>query len=349
MKSLVSVIITNYNYEQYLSEAIDSVLNQTYQFFEIIVVDDGSSDNSVELIQQYEAQHPNKIKGIYKKNGGQASAFNRGYECAQGNIIAFLDADDYWYPDKLETVVQYHRTYQGIQHNLLINNEKKFVILEDGVTKQKKGLEIYGFMGTIPTSGLSFKKQVLEKVFPIPENEYRICADEYIKLMFLNYADILSLDSPKGCYRAHDSNQWFNTQASSIEYNKKTLSLLNEVRTKEKKKTIPSVSVVESMGRFMLNNIILSSDEKYVLYGLGKLADFFYQELNASVDIIYFSGSFVEEDSKFLDKEVKTLDYIFSHQDEYDKIIIASSQVNEILPYLISYGFKENQLIIPKL
>ena len=73
-KPLVSVIVDNYNYERFLSQAIESVLNQTYQNFEIIVVDDGSTDNSVQIIDSYEKKD-SRIRPVLKQNGGQMSAF----------------------------------------------------------------------------------------------------------------------------------------------------------------------------------------------------------------------------------------------------------------------------------
>lgn len=92
---LVSIIVTNYNYGKYLPEAIESALSQTYQNKEILVVDDGSTDNSVEIIRKY------PVKLITKSNGGTASARNAGIKHASGQILAFLDADDVYYPEKV--------------------------------------------------------------------------------------------------------------------------------------------------------------------------------------------------------------------------------------------------------
>ncbi|MCR8660521.1 glycosyltransferase family 2 protein [Paenibacillus endoradicis] len=344
-----TVIISNYNYEKYISEAIDSVLHQTYQNFELIIVDDGSVDNSKTIIEEYRRQHPDQIKAIFKSNGGQASAFNAGFSISDGDIITFLDADDYWYPDKLETIAYYHQLNKGVQHNLLINNEKKFTLLEDGVTKQKKGLELFGFLGTIPTSGLSFNREVLKLIFPIPEKDYRICADLYVKILFLNYHDIYSIDTPKGCYRTHDSNQWFINQANAEVYYRITLEKLNEVRIKENKSLIEKNSEAESVGRFLLDGLALNSEEKYVIYGTGELAKYFYNEKKRDIRVKCFSSSFVQEEGTFLfDQEVKPFNYLLNNPKEYDKIIIASTQVIEIKQFLLENGFDESKLIIPK-
>jgi glycosyltransferase involved in cell wall biosynthesis len=98
---LVSVIINNYNYGRFLQDAIDSALNQTYSHTEVIVVDDGSTDNSREILASY----GDKITPVLKENGGQASAFNAGFAASQGDIICFLDSDDIFLPEKVAIVV----------------------------------------------------------------------------------------------------------------------------------------------------------------------------------------------------------------------------------------------------
>jgi glycosyltransferase involved in cell wall biosynthesis len=87
---LVSIIINNYNYDRYVRMAIESALHQSWQNVEVIVVDDGSTDKSREIIQKYE----HKARIILKENGGQGSAFNAGFAESKGEIILFLDADD---------------------------------------------------------------------------------------------------------------------------------------------------------------------------------------------------------------------------------------------------------------
>lgn len=98
---LVSVIIPNFNYEEYVADAIESVLNQTYENIELIVVDDGSTDNSWKVINRYR----DRLKLIKSKNGGVSSARNIGLTAIQGDYVAFLDSDDYWYPNKISSQV----------------------------------------------------------------------------------------------------------------------------------------------------------------------------------------------------------------------------------------------------
>jgi len=97
----VSVIIPNYNHAQYIHDAITSVLNQRYRNFEVIVVDDGSTDNSRDVVAQFGDQ----VKYIYKQNAGLSAARNTGIEQAQGTFIGLLDADDMYEPDFMNTLV----------------------------------------------------------------------------------------------------------------------------------------------------------------------------------------------------------------------------------------------------
>lgn len=99
---LISIITPSHNSAQFISETIQSVLNQSFSDWELIIVDDCSSDNSVELIQALVAQD-SRIKLMrLSENSGAAVARNRAIEAAQGRYIAFLDSDDLWLPDKLE-------------------------------------------------------------------------------------------------------------------------------------------------------------------------------------------------------------------------------------------------------
>jgi len=102
--ALVSVVIPVYNVEMYIEEALDSVLAQTYKNIEIIVVDDQSPDNSIEIIQ--ERYSDSRIRIIRQKNRGLAGARNTGIRNAKGRYVAFLDSDDFWQADKLERHVQ---------------------------------------------------------------------------------------------------------------------------------------------------------------------------------------------------------------------------------------------------
>jgi glycosyltransferase involved in cell wall biosynthesis len=104
MVKLVSVIVPVYKVEDYIAQTIDSVLAQTYSHFELIIIDDGSPDRSVEICQQFDDP---RIKIIRQKNRGLAGARNTGIRHAQGDYLAFLDSDDLWLPEKLQKQVDH--------------------------------------------------------------------------------------------------------------------------------------------------------------------------------------------------------------------------------------------------
>lgn len=127
-QELVSIIMPCYNAEQYIKDSINSVLNQTYPHFELIIIDDLSTDNSINIINSF---NDNRIKVIQlTQNGGAGVARNTGIEAAQGRFIAFLDSDDLWRPNKLE--VQLSHMIEG-NYPLSYTQYQKFT--QDGKGK----------------------------------------------------------------------------------------------------------------------------------------------------------------------------------------------------------------------
>jgi glycosyltransferase involved in cell wall biosynthesis len=187
---LVSILITNYNYARYLGKAIDSALNQTFRNIEVVVVDDGSGDNSLEVIKSY----GDRIVSVVKQNGGQGSAFNAGFAKSRGEIICFLDSDDEFALDKVEHVSNVfadnshlgwcwdiERKFDGGTGERLPHHESKIVGKWDA-----RQLMAEGKPPIIPTacSGMSFRRETLARILPMPE-PLRITADGYVKLAAL--------------------------------------------------------------------------------------------------------------------------------------------------------------------
>lgn len=125
-RPLISVLVTSYNYEQYLAQTLDSILAQTYKNYEVVIVDDGSKDNSVELIDKYTKKYSNFH--LYQHEGGinkgLPASIKFGVEKANGEYIAFLESDDYWRKDKLEEVVKMINKYPDAV--IISNNIKAF-------------------------------------------------------------------------------------------------------------------------------------------------------------------------------------------------------------------------------
>ncbi len=118
-----SVVLGNYNYAHYLGEAIESVLSQSYPHFELVIVDDGSTDDSREVINRYAHAHRDKIRPIFTQNRGQASAMSVGVLNARGDFVCFIDSDDRFCANKLATIADYvarYPTIDGIVHRARI-------------------------------------------------------------------------------------------------------------------------------------------------------------------------------------------------------------------------------------
>lgn len=115
---MVSVIIPTFNYAEFISDSIDSVLTQTFKDLEIIVVDDGSTDNTKDILQKYS----NKIKYYYQDNKGPASARNMGIKKATGSYVCFLDSDDIFIPNKLQIQIDTFNSISKQNTALLYSN-----------------------------------------------------------------------------------------------------------------------------------------------------------------------------------------------------------------------------------
>lgn len=119
-KLSVSVIIPVYNGELYLEEAIESVLSQSLQPYEIIIVDDGSTDKSQAIAKRYEP----KVRCVHQKNGGTAAARNLGINISRGNFLAFLDQDDIWEDKKLE--LQINAFQKNVELDIVLGHLQQF-------------------------------------------------------------------------------------------------------------------------------------------------------------------------------------------------------------------------------
>ena len=217
----VSVVVNNYNYAQYLREAIESVLAQTYHHVELVVVDDGSTDESREILQDYRSC----AVLILKENGGQASAFNAGIAQASGDLILLLDSDDYLLPHAVEECVRrfprgYSRVFYRMQvvdsDSQPVSNPKLAVPFMNMDGNVLLALEKGAGFPAVPTSGNMFDASKLKSILPIPEEEYRICADAYLFIRTTLTGDVLSIDKELAAYRVHGANNFAPQVAGTL-------------------------------------------------------------------------------------------------------------------------------------
>lgn len=212
-KPIVSILIDTYNHERFIGRAIKSVLVQDFHPAdrEIVVVDDGSTDKTREILRVFEPE----IRVIDKPNGGQASAFNVGIRECNGNIIAFLDGDDWWVPGKLTRVVKAmcddpllgaigHGFAQvsenGSQHNVSCGSRLRFRLNSSASAEIFRVNRCY-----FGTSRLALRADVARRILPVPESLV-FEADEYLFTLAPVLADAIILPDLLTGYRVHGTN-----------------------------------------------------------------------------------------------------------------------------------------------
>ena len=210
---LVSIVINNFNYGRFLSAAIESALAQSYSPLEVLVVDDGSTDDSREVVARYGS----RVRSVFKPNGGQASAFNAGFAEARGSVVIFLDADDALFAAAAETaaglfedgVTKVHwplyeidaageRTGTIHPRSPIAQGDLRSLAIERGPMTGNSP----------PTSGNAWSRTFLEAVLPIPEEPFRINADGYLLTLAWAYGEVRSAPKPLGVYRVHGANHF---------------------------------------------------------------------------------------------------------------------------------------------
>jgi len=211
---LVSVVISSYNYQHHIASAIDSVLKQSYQPIEIIVVDDGSVDNSPQIIKGY----GEKVIPILKINGGQSSALNAGFLASCGEIVCFLDSDDFYAADKIKKIVEVFLAHPEIGwcfHPLRYINEIDEFIAIYPPPPDNCHLEVEFRNQVInnakrppwgpPTSGLCFRRSLLAEILPIPESLTH-SMDGYLRNASVSLVKGFFFNEPLSIMRIHGSN-----------------------------------------------------------------------------------------------------------------------------------------------
>jgi glycosyltransferase involved in cell wall biosynthesis len=210
MEFFVSIVINNYNYANYVGNAITSALAQTYHRKEVIVVDDGSTDNSRQII----AEFGDLITPVLKENGGQASAFNEGFAASRGDVICFLDSDDVFLPGKVERVIDAMESCpEGWCFHQLQWADSTLNAISTPPIPYSTGK--YDFRKDIrdgrcqflppATSGLTFSRHLLQQLMPMP-NEIKITSDNYLKLSSMAIAPGHFIAEPLALQRMHGNN-----------------------------------------------------------------------------------------------------------------------------------------------
>ncbi len=222
---MVSVVIVNYNYCRFLRQAIDSALGQTYDSVEVIVVDDGSTDGSVDLISTY----GDSIRPILKRNGGHGSCMNAGFAASRGHLVMFMDGDDCYVPETVQEVVEAARGGAAlIQFRLsIIDGQGRFIAeypwprvrLDTGDVTPI--LRSRGTFTCMVSTGNAFRRDVLERLLPLDEREFMRAPDGYLVHSVPFYGSVAAIEKRLAYYRMHGSNDsTMHIQRSAVDLSK---------------------------------------------------------------------------------------------------------------------------------
>jgi len=218
MSELITIITPVYNVEKFITETIESVLKQTYSNWELILVDDGSTDKSSEICKQYQTKD-NRIKYIYKKNAGQAAARNLGIKKAKGKYITFLDSDDFYTKYKLaEHFIDIKENpadfYYGAGYMLFENRTENKTEIYNWFYGKYSGIEFFKILYhscAVNINSVCVKKEIFESIGYFDElSELRGTEDWDLWLRIaLNVRSIYGNPTPNVYYRIHDNGIHF--------------------------------------------------------------------------------------------------------------------------------------------
>ncbi len=202
----IDVVIDNYNYGRYLADAIASARSQTHPV-NLIVVDDGSTDESRDLLSEVGED----VTVVLKENCGQASALNAGLDRCRGEVVVFLDADDLLKPHAASAIADAFATDGN-----LVRVQYRMDVIDAAGQPNLREMELkYSFdLGWMPTSANAFRTEALRRIFPIPEDSYRILADWYLVHMSTLLGPIMSLQEICASYRVHGQNNFEHDTAT---------------------------------------------------------------------------------------------------------------------------------------
>lgn len=205
----VSIVIDNYNYGRFLERAIESALAQTYPV-EVVVVDDGSTDESRALL----ARWVDRATVVLKDNGGQYSAYNAGFARSTGDVVVFLDADDWLYPDTVQRAlaafgkgvakVHYRLDLVDAADRKLGTRVPSSLAHGDVAWRLRDRGVLYA---SAPASGNAYRRAALLPLFPLPEPaDDPVGADFFTIYGAALFGSVAALDEPAGAYRVHTAS-----------------------------------------------------------------------------------------------------------------------------------------------
>lgn len=206
----ISVITPSFNQGQFIEQTIQSVLNQNYPNLEYIVMDGGSTDNTLSILKKYE----NKLKWFSEKDKGQSEAINKGLKMATGDVVTWLNSDDYYLPHALKKVVEEfeeNKEAQWVTGDYKIVDEKgkqiqSFIPWYKGLLRKHTTFNMLSFANFIIQPSTFWKKDIMKDVGYLKE-EYHLCMDYDLWLRIMKKYPPTVISSPLSVFRIHGTSK----------------------------------------------------------------------------------------------------------------------------------------------
>lgn len=332
-----------FNGELYIEEALKSVINQTYEEFELIIIDDGSVDNTKKIIKSF---HDYRIKYFYKENGGEASARNLGLNKAIGDYITYLDADDMMRRDRLEKQIEYllmNKNLDAVYTEVnIIDENSHFVDSLSSELEIKNYKDYYPMMlcrQIIPaTATLMFKRKVIESGIRYPE-KYENSVDYLFALNLVKNFKLGYLKEHLYLYRRHNKNLTNNHKKQLFT----EVDIIKNIGIKEIKIAINDSNFHHEEKNILLAKILLKINENEEAYKILK------QIKNKDAYNYFYMGNINFEKERYIEakyeyKKALTLDgflaevynnlgvceYMLGNKEEAKENFLKAIEINSI-------------------
>jgi len=278
MNTLVSIAMSTYNGEAFLKEQLDSILNQTYKNLEIIISDDSSTDNTVEIIKEYQNKDSRIILSQNEKNIGFVKNFEKAISLCSGEYIALCDQDDIWKINKIEFFLSQIKENVLIYSNAIIIDENSKetgnnFILKSNIRKWNSNISFLLY-NVISGNTMMFKKELLKYILPFPPNiKYH---DFWIAFVASTYGTINYTDEPMTFYRRHNEQVTCSTKQKHDSYSKKIIykkeKMLQQARDKiNNLEAFKSLSILDNESKETIDLLISHFSSYHNIYFNTKL------------------------------------------------------------------------------
>lgn len=277
---MIDILMAAYNSEKFLNAQVDSIINQTYTDWQLIIRDDCSSDNTVKIIQEYEQKYPNKIKLFQaEKNSGAKANFNCLLKLSKSEYIMFCDHDDVWLPNKIELTFNKMKEIEknmAEEAPILVFTDKSIVDENLNITNissansekfNVKTIKLNNLLVQNVASGctIMINRKLLEISGEIPADA--IMHDHYCMLIASIFGNVGYVDTPTMLYRQHSSNEIGATPYGYSYFLKKITEKPAQIKERFQKNVTQAKIILEKYEK------IIPTDKKYLLKEFVKLGD----------------------------------------------------------------------------